>query len=56
MADFGLVVYGLAQEVFVNLKHLRKRAHTHHPVDDARDNADVVLAMKETVAVKISCK
>ena len=28
-------------------KHLRKTAHTHHPVDDALGNAEALLEMKK---------
>ena len=41
-------------DVFVNFKHLRKTKHTHHPVDDARGNAEALLAMKEQLGLKIS--
>jgi hypothetical protein len=37
----------LQKDVFVNFKHLRRTRHTHHPVDDARGNAEALLAMKE---------
>jgi hypothetical protein len=33
--------------MFQNFKHLRKTEHTHNPVDDARGNAEALLAMKE---------
>ncbi len=32
----------------VNFKHLRKSRHTHQPVDDARGNAEALLAMVES--------
>jgi hypothetical protein len=37
----------MQKDVFCNFKHLRKTAHTHHPVDDARGNAEAMLQMKE---------
>jgi hypothetical protein len=37
----------------VNFKHLRKTKHTHHPVDDARGNAEALLQMK-AMGLKIS--
>jgi len=42
------------KDTFVNFKHLRKTKHTHHPVDDARGNAEALLTMKETLGLKIS--
>ena len=33
--------------MFRNFKHLRKTPHTHHPVEDARGNAEELLAMKD---------
>ena len=35
-----LALQGPGQDTFENFKHLRKTAHTHHPVDDARGNAE----------------
>ncbi len=36
-------------------KHLRKTKHTHHPVDDAKGNAEVLLQLKE-MGLSISFK
>jgi hypothetical protein len=35
-------------------KHLRRTRHTHHPVDDARGNAEALLHMKEALGLKIA--
>ena len=51
--NLGSLYKGLVKDVFVNFKHLRKTKHTHHPVDDARGNAEALLAMKE-MGLKIS--
>ena len=51
--NLGSLYKGLQQDTFVNFKHLRKTKHTHHPVDDARGNAEALLAMKE-MGLKIS--
>lgn len=51
--NLGSLYKGLAKDVFVNFKHLRKTAHTHHPVDDAKGNAEALLAMKG-MGLKIS--
>jgi len=45
--NLGSLYKGLKKDVFVNFKHLRRTAHTHHPVDDARGNAEALLQMKE---------
>ncbi len=42
--------------MFVNFKHLRKTKHTHHPVDDARGNAEALLLIIEKCGLKISLK
>lgn len=46
-ANLGSLYKGLVKDMFTNFKHLRKTAHTHHPVDDARGNAEALLMMKE---------
>ncbi len=51
--NLGSLYKGLAKDTFVNFKHLRKTRHTHHPVDDARGNAEALLAMKEQLGLKI---
>jgi hypothetical protein len=38
---------GLVKDSFDNFKHLRVTAHTHHPVDDAKGNAEALLEMKK---------
>lgn len=38
---------GMQKDVFATWRHLRKTAHTHHPVDDAKGVAEALLAMKE---------
>jgi hypothetical protein len=45
--NLGSLYKGLTKDVFKTFKHLRKTAHTHHPVDDAKGNAEAMLAMKE---------
>jgi len=52
--NLGSLYKGLAKDTFVNFKHLRKTKHTHHPVDDARGNAEALLAMKDQMGLKIS--
>ena len=45
--NLGSLYKGLVKDTFKNHKHLRKTPHTHHPVDDAKGNAEALLAMKE---------
>ena len=45
-SNLGSLYKGLARDAYVNFKHLRKTKHTHHPVDNARGNAEVLLQMK----------
>ena len=54
--NLGSLYKGLAKDMFVNFKHLRQTAHTHHPVDDARGNAEALLIMKQEMGLKISLK
>ena len=39
-SNLGSLYKGLARDAYVNFKHLRKTKHTHHPVDNARGNAE----------------
>jgi len=45
---------GLKKDTFAKWKHLRKTSHTHHPVDDAMGNAEVLLLMKKEMELKIN--
>ena len=51
--NLGSLYKGLEKDVFKSFKHLRKTAHTHHPVDDAKGNAEALLAMKRDYGLKI---
>jgi hypothetical protein len=51
--NLGSLYKGLVQDTFQSFKHLRKTAHTHHPVDDAKGNAEALLEMKR-MGLKIS--
>ncbi len=53
-ANLGSLYKGLMKDMFVSFKHLRKTAHTHHPVDDARGNAEALLEMRDKLGLKIS--
>jgi DNA polymerase III epsilon subunit-like protein len=43
--NLGSLYKGMKRDTRQNFKHLRKTAHTHNPVDDARGNAEAMLAM-----------
>ena len=51
----GDLYCGMVKDTFAQWKHLRVTKHTHHPVDDARGNAEVLLKMKE-MGLKIDTK
>jgi hypothetical protein len=51
--NLGSLYKGLVRDVTQNFKHLRRTRHTHHPVDDAKGNAEALLAMKEQMGLKI---
>ena len=45
---------GITRDLFCSFKHLRKTKHTHHPVDDAKGNAEALIAMRDTMNLKIT--
>ena len=51
--NLGSLYKGLIQDTQKNFKHLRKTKHTHHPVDDAKGNAEALLHMKHEMGLKI---
>jgi exonuclease len=51
--NLGSLYKGLVKDVFASFKHLRRTAHTHDPVDDARGNAEALLQLKD-LGLKIS--
>jgi hypothetical protein len=51
--NLGSLYKGLVKDTFHNFKHLRKTKHTHHPVDDAKGNAEALLYMKEHLGMNI---
>ncbi len=52
--NLGSLYKGIMRDAFVNFKHLRDTKHTHHPVDDARGNAEALLKMKLQFNLKIN--
>jgi hypothetical protein len=51
--NLGSLYKGVVRDTFKNFKHLRKTAHSHHPVDDAKGNAEALLRIKEDFELKI---
>jgi DNA polymerase III epsilon subunit-like protein len=51
--NLGSLYKGVVKDTFATFKHLRRTAHTHHPVDDARGNAEALLAIKREHGLKI---
>ena len=53
--NLGSLYKGWVKDCFQNFKHLRQTPHTHNPLDDARGNAEALLALKAQ-GLKISLK
>jgi hypothetical protein len=51
--NLGSLYKGIEKDMFKSFKYLRKTKHTHHPVDDARGNAEALLAMKKRFGLNI---
>lgn len=51
--NLGSLYKGMVKSCFKNFKHLRKTKHTHHPVDDARGNAEALLHMQAKMGLGI---
>ncbi len=51
--NLGSLYKGVVRDTFKNFKHLRKTRHTHHPVDDAKGNAEALLAIRDQFDLKI---
>ena len=51
--NLGSLYKGLVKDTSPNFKHLRRTKPTHHPVDDAKGNAEALLTMKEQMGLKI---
>lgn len=52
--NLGSLYKGIQKDMFVNFKHLRKTSHTHHPVDDAKGNAEAMLEIISRYHIKIN--
>ena len=51
--NLGSLYKGIVKDTSKNFKHLRKTKHTHNPVDDAKGNAEALLALKNEYGLKI---
>ena len=53
--NLGSLYKGAVKDFFKNFKHLRKTHHTHHPVDDAKGNAEAFLEIirQHQIVVKL---
>ena len=51
--NLGSIFKGLEKDMSKNFKHLRKTKHTHHPVDDAKGNAEALHTFKNEFGLKI---
>lgn len=51
--NLGSLYKGVVRDTFKNFKHLRKTRHTHHPVDDAKGNAEALIAIRDQFDLKI---
>lgn len=52
--NLGSLYKGLVKDVKQNFKHLRRTAHTHDPVDDAKGNAEAMLYMCGAMGLKVA--
>jgi DNA polymerase III epsilon subunit-like protein len=51
--NLGSLYKGLIKDANKNFKFLRQTKHTHHPVDDAKGNAEALLLMQEKMGLNI---
>lgn len=54
--NLGSLYKGVVRDAFQSFKHLRRTRHTHHPVDDARGNAEAMLAICEQHQLKVALR
>lgn len=51
--NLGSLYKGLVRDTFQTFKHLRQTPHTHHPLEDAKGNAEALLHMRKEMGLKI---
>jgi DNA polymerase III epsilon subunit-like protein len=52
--NLGSLYKGVVKDTLQHFKHLRKTQHDHHPVNDAKGNAEALLAIKAQYGLKLS--
>lgn len=52
--NLGSLYKGFVKDTFKTFKHLRKTKHTHHPVDDAKGNAEAFLELIQLYDLKVN--
>ncbi|RAJ10867.1 DNA polymerase III epsilon subunit-like protein [Chitinophaga skermanii] len=52
--NLGSLYKGMVKDTKQNFKHLRRTRHSHHPVDDAKGNAEALLFMIDEMGLKIT--
>lgn len=50
--NLGSLYKGIEKDMAKTFKHLRKTRHTHHPIDDAKGNAEALLTIIEKYGLK----
>lgn len=51
--NLGSLYKGVVRDMFQNFKHLRKTAHDHHPVNDAKGNTEALLTFARQYGLKL---
>lgn len=51
--NLGSLYKGSQKDMRVSFKHLRRTKHTHHPVDDAKGNAEAMLTIARQLGLKL---
>ena len=51
--NLGSLYKGVVRDTSRNFRHLRKTPHTHHPVDDARGNAEALLEIIQQHEIRV---
>ncbi len=54
--NLGSLYKGVVKNTKKNFKHLRKTRHTHHPVDDAKGNAEALLTIQKDFNLNIDLR
>lgn len=52
-ANIGSFYKGVDRNLYSTFKHLRDTRHTHHPVDDAKGNAEALLKMFKRIKTDV---